>query len=370
MFKKLSRNKLAKSKPKPKKKRSWIEVGGPVRSEPEQGVYSATYSLAELSKRKIIKPDKFIAFQQKTHLNDLYWRSYWTRGDIVSAGGRREFSSKTSAVVVFMHGWDGSHSIWENLPARLCQQERNLLILSADVNGFGQSTFQDPDRLELVNCAPKAAMRAVEQWLQLLGILGGRRHVPIVFVGHSMSGAALFYLNAQKWSQHTIGRCAVAPALLMNDLLRKGFYQSLGVGIRAGSNLMLEKLTEALSPALIQQLIFGASKAVQAEHERIFKSTHKHTLAHTFFAMGQAPQPPSSSSWKNFKVLLGHSDRLVGVGPMLNLLAGFGFPSRNIRVILGDHYFFSVGYHSKKQHQEGREITFEEIQTLVAQCRR
>ncbi len=370
MFKMSAKNKLAKSKQNPKKSRSWIELGSPVRAEPEKGVYSATYSLAELAKRKIVKPEKFKAFQSKTQLSDFYWRSFWTRGDIVSAGGRRELPRKSSAVVVFLHGWDGSHAIWENLPARLCQQERNLLILAADVNGFGRSTFKNPDNLEFVNCAPKAAMRAVEQWLQLLGVLGGRRHVPIVFIGHSMSGAALFYFSSQKWRQHTIGRCAVAPALLMNDLLRKGFYQSLGAGIWAGSSLMLEKLTEALSPAIIQQLIHGASKAVQAEHQRIFKATHKHTLAHTFFAMGQAPPPPTSSSWQNFKVLLGHSDRLVGVSPMLNLLADFGFPSRNIRVILGDHYFFSVGQHSKKQHQEGREIAFEEIQALVAQCRR
>ncbi len=352
------------------KKAHWIEVGSPVRSEAEQGIYSAAYTLSELTQRGVMAAERFGEFQNTTGLSDFYWRTYWSRGDIIAAGGRSEIIRKTDAVVIFLHGWDGSQAIWENLPAQLCAAETNILALAADVNGFGRSPFHSPENLDFDDCDPAADMRAIETWLHALGILGGQRHVPIVFVGHSMSGAALFYFRTKQWKQHRVGRCALAPALLMNDTLRKGFYRTLGVGIWAGQRLQLEALTETISPLIITQLISGSSKTVQKEHQRIFKSTHKSTLAHTFFAMGQAKQPSRSGGWGHFKVILGHNDRLVGLSPMLELLATLGFRSQQIRVVLGDHYFFSVGHHSRKLHSEGRQIAFEEIRDLVQQCHR
>lgn len=352
------------------KKPTWIEISSAVRSEAEQGIYSAAYTLKNLSDRGVISTEKSEYFHRTTRLKDFFWRTYWSRGDLITAGGRSEFLRKTDAAVVFMHGWDGSEAIWENLPARLCAEERNLLVLAPDVNGFGRSPFLTPDKLDFRECDPAADMRAVETWLDVIGILGGRRHVPVIFIGHSMSGAALFYFREGRWSQHTIGRCAIAPALLMNDILRKGFFSTMGVSIWAGARLLLEKLTETISPLVINQLISGASKAVQAEHKRIFKMTHKSTLANTFYAMGQAKRPSHKGDWINFKVLLGHSDRLVGLDPMLKLLVDLGFRSRQVRVILGDHYFFSVGQHSRRLHTEGREIALEEIRDLVNQCRR
>ncbi len=352
------------------KKPSWIEVSSPVRSETEPGIYSAAYTLAELVDRGAMPTKKHKYFQRTTRLKDFFWRTYWSRGDIINAGGRGEFLRKNHAVVVFMHGWDGSEAIWENLPTSLCAADRNLLVLVPDVNGFGRTPFLTPDDLDFGECDPAADMHAVETWLEVLGILGGRRHVPIIFVGHSMSGAALFYFRERKWSQHTIGRCAIAPALLMNDILRKGFFSTLGVSIWAGARLLLEKFTESISPLVINQLIAGASKAVQDEHKRIFKVTHKSTLAHTFYAMGQAQRPSNRGNWERFRVLLGHSDRLVGLEPMLKLLVDLGFRSRQVRVVLGDHYFFSVGQRSRRLHSEGREIVLEEICELVNQCKR
>lgn len=352
-----------------RKRTHWIEVGSPVRPESEQGVYSAAYKFSELAKKSAIPKDRFQKFSNATKQKDFYWRTYWSRGDIIAAGGRGRAISAADAIVVFLHGWDGSGAIWENLPARLCSAEKNLLILVPDVNGFGRSPFTNPDKIGYQQCDPSADMRTIERWLQTLGILGGRRHIPIVFVGHSMSGAALFYFQEGRWQQHRVGRCALAPALLMNDMLRKGFYSTLGAGIWAGARLQLEKFTESVSPLLINQLIAGASKAVQAEHKRIFKQTNKSTLAYTFFAMGQAKSPAHKGDWPRFKVLLGHSDRLVGLDPMLGLLADLGFRSRQIRVVLGDHYFFSVGRNSQRLHTEGREIAFEEIRDMVRACR-
>lgn len=352
------------------KKKNWIELNSSVHSEAENGVYSAEYTLQKLLEGGLINDEQINYFQKKTLLSDFYWRTYWRRGDIVNAGGRAYLPQKVGAVVVFMHGWDGCGEIWENLPARVLTNEHNLLVLVPDVNGFLRSPFKNPDSLDFKHCSPSANMRAIEQWLNLIGIIGGRRHTPIVLVGHSMSGAALFYFNENPWKQHPIGRVALAPALLMNDALRKSFYRTLGFGIFASQKLSLEQLSNSLSPVVINQLIAGASKTVQATHKKVFKNTSKETLAFSFYAMGQAKIPSRNKSWKNFKIILGNNDRLVGLVPMLDLLAGLGFGSRQIRTVLGDHYFFSVGKNSLKFHQEGREIALEEICRMIASCRR
>ncbi len=352
------------------KKSNWIELSSPVRSESEQGIYSASFYMKDLAARGAINAADWKNFRAETNLDNFYWRAYWRRGDIIAAGGRADFPRNVSAVVVLMHGWDGCADIWENLPARLSAAETNVLVLVPDVNGFSRSPFSKSVSLGYEMCNPAANMKAVELWLQTLGILGGRRHTPIVFVGHSMSGAALFYLKANRWSNHKIGRVALSPALLMNDMLRKGFFRTLGIGIWATHQLQIEQLSDSLSPVMVNTLITGASKSVQSTHRRVFKATDKRTLATTFFAMGRAELPNSKSNWEDFKVLLGHEDRLVGMSPMLALLTELGFGSRNVRVILGDHYFFSVGRHSHKLHQESREVTLEEIIQMVAKCRR
>jgi pimeloyl-ACP methyl ester carboxylesterase len=350
-------------------RRNWIEISGKVRQEAQKGVYSASYDLHDVMQSKGISKKELNEFQKKTGLETIYWRTYWRRGDLIKMGGRDRMPRRADCMVVFMHGWDGCGEIFENLPARVCESEAKVLVLVPDVNGFYRSRFLEPKNLRYAQCNPQANMRAVEEWLHIIGVLGGRRHMPIVFVGHSMSGAALFYLNKKKWKNHRFGRLALAPALLMNDSLRKGFYNALGLGIWAGNALSLNRVSDSVSPLVVNQLIAGASKAVQNAHETVFKRTAKSTLANTFAAMGQANAPAQPSKWADFKVLLGHTDRLVGLTSMLDLLVQLGFTSRQVSVLLGDHYFFSVGHHSRSLHRESREVTFEKICKMVRTCR-
>ena len=357
---------MRKPKQKPARK-SWIDLSSPLKAESVAGVYSATYSLQELTQRGAIKDEAFDSFKRITKLADLSWRALWTRGAVAKAGGRENFLRKAREVIIFVHGWDGSNAIWENLPAHVCAAENDCLILAPDVNGFGGSPFAHPERLTPDQCSPQANMRALEKWLSTLKLLGARREYPTVFVGHSMGGATLFYLNERLLSGRTVGRYAVAPALLLNDLTKKSFYRTLGAGIFAGNLLALDKLQNQIAPFVINQLIAGASKAVQAEHKRIFKKTHKQTIARTFDAMGQAKKPSHGREWNRFRVILGHSDRLVGLTPMLDLLAALGFTSRQVRVALGDHYFFSVSKSSQPLHAANREIMLEDIRELVSE---
>ena len=177
-------------------------------------------------------------------------------------------------------------------------------------------------------------------------------------------------MDDKDWAEYTHARCAVAPALLCNDTLRQGFYIGLGLGIGAGLQYaLLDKLKKKLAPWLIKELIGGASEAVKSEHLKSFRKTDKGTLAQTFYALGQAEKPDGRRRWENFRLVLGHKDRLVGVAPMLNLLEELGFRTENIRVVLGDHYLFSAGRKTLRIHGENRDMLLEEILQLHEGCR-
>ena len=155
------------------------------------------------------------------------------------------------------------------------------------------------------------------------------------------------------------------------DALRKSFYKALGVSIWAGSTTnTLEWLKIKLAPSIVEALIGAASRAVKDEHARIFNATPKGVLAQTLFAMGAVPREVKSRRWEHFRVVPGHKDRLVGVKPMLDLLEELGFTSEQVRVVLGDHYLFSVSNQSRQLHLRNREIVVQEILALHETCRR
>ena len=100
----------------------------------------------------------------------------------------------------------------------------------------------------------------------------------------------------------------------------------------------------------MELLAAGASRAVKKEHDRIFRDTPKGTIAQTFFALGLAEETPPARKWDNVYVMLAHKDRLVALGPTLDLLQDMGLTSQNIQVVLGDHYFFSTNQQSRRLH--------------------
>jgi len=274
--------------------------------------------------------------------------------------------------VLFVHGWDGGHAIWEQVPALVCAANPQLVALAPDVNGFGGSSFAS-DLPAVESCDPAANMAAVEGWIELLKLRSGRRATrrwrTITLVGHSMGGASLFYLDESRYRPHEVARLAVAPALLIKDTLRKGFYKALGVGIWAGSTTdTLGWLKTRLAPSIVELLIGDASQVVKDEHTRMFHATPNGVLAQTFFAMGAIPHQVKPRIWRHFQVVLGHKDRLVGVRPMLDLLEELCFTSDQVRVVLGDHYLFSVSNQSRRLHLRNREIVVEEILALHETC--
>jgi pimeloyl-ACP methyl ester carboxylesterase len=331
-------------------------------------VGSATFTLSTLVKNQQLDPSLVKEFQTRTGLADFAWRTIYHSG---AKGGHltmRARITRAKGFVIFMHGWDGCGEVWESLPALVCQANPHLVCFTPDVNGFGRSPFLDPVPA-VEQCEPRASMRAVEEWASLIHLksTGTRaRRVPFVFVGHSMSGASLFYKSdSGGWEKERYGLLALAPALLRGDALRQGFYKALGVGIIAGTDQgFFDWIKIKLSPRFIEPLIGGASTANKRLHVEVFARTSNGTLAQTFYAMGMAEREPERVDWDNFKVVLGHNDRMVGMGPMLSLLEELGLNSTNIRVVFGDHYFFSAGRDSPPNHAQNREIVVQEILDL------
>ncbi len=349
----------------------WVGDFKSSRQEGQDGIVSLSFDLSTLVEKGYPGKKAFAQFKEATGLADFAWRVVYNRRFWGGPIARKEVLRRAQGFVVFIHGWGGSGEIWESLPSMVCWKNHRLVAFVLDVSGFGGSPFIEAEMPEVAQCNPEGCMRAVEKWIETMKLRGraGTRRV-FTFVGHSMGGAALFYMNDKDWAKDRHARCAIAPALLCNDTLRQGFYIGLGLGIGAGLQYsLLDKLKEKLAPWLIKELIGGASKAVKVEHLRIFEKTNKGTLAQTFYALGQAEEPHRRRQWKNFRVILGHQDRLVGVAPMLNLLEDLGFRSENIRVVLGDHYLFSASSKTRRGHGENRDILLEEILQLHEGCR-
>jgi pimeloyl-ACP methyl ester carboxylesterase len=312
-----------------------------------------------------VAPAKVEQFRQKTGLADLYWRTYYAKypdrnKTLIHA------LAEADGYVFFLHGWDGTHRIWEDLPARLAAEQPGVVCFNPDINGFGLSRFaQKTPTAE--QCSPSALMNTVEQWLDLLKLHPtSRRSQPpfYLFVGHSMGGAALFYPNEAVWHNKIYGMYALAPALFCNDIQRQAFFRAVGLGIRIPS---FSAIKNTLAPPMIEILAGGASLAVKNEHLRVFTRTPFGALAQTLYVLGANTTWPQWANWSHMRVALGDKDVLVGVENMLELLKQLGLQSEQIRVMAGDHYFFSYGQGSPAAHQGNREAV---LQDLLAYCRR
>jgi pimeloyl-ACP methyl ester carboxylesterase len=344
---------------------AWIGAYQHWQAEAIHPIRRVGYSLRDLAERGLINEFMFDAFCASTGLSDMYWRILWADMDNLPDDQSIANAIRCAeGVVVFLHGWDGSGEVWEDLPARVLQQNQRLVALVPDVNGFGGTPFTSelptPEQ-----CAPPGLMTAVERWLELLEIRSGHEadvHRPFVFVGHSMGGAALFFLDETRWDPYEVGRIASAPALLTNDRVRQGFYRALGAGIRisAWSDLADRLTEEVIAPAVIEALAGGASDFVRAEHHRVFRATPQGVIAQTFAAMGLLEADLPAGEWPHFHIFLAHQDRLVGLQPTLELLEQLEFWPEQIHIALGDHYFFSVG-RSEKMHTRNRDLLIADI---------
>lgn len=334
-------------------------------------VMRATYSLSGLVERGHLSLSTLADFRQATALADIAWRVMWAADEDAARSDEEQLAFQAASargVVVFVHGWDGSGEIWEDLPGMVLAENPDLIALVPDINGFGGTPFAE-ETPDYEQCSPPAAMHALERWINLLdlrGPSGASAPRPFTFVGHSMGGAALFFLEDDDWGPQEVGRVAAAPALLLKDNLRQSFYKALGVGIMlsAFSDLLDWIEENFFAPRIIEAFAGWASDFVKEEHKRIYELTPEAVIARTFAAMGRLEATFDKDRWRHFRVFLAHRDRLVGLLETLELLEELRFEPHQIRVCLGDHYFFSVGEVEPRLHALNREMLKNEILAL------
>lgn len=334
------------------------------------GTYTAYYSVKDLMANGYILEDDGQAFLDAGGLKDFCWTLTWAEDYETPDEYLVQTIQQTQGFAIFVHGWTGNRTIWEDLPGMTVRANRRLVSLSVDHNGFGESEFTDVTP-ELESCNPPAAMRTIQRWIELMRLRrqpGEIGHRVINLIGHSMGGATLFYINPLEWRYGEVTCYALAPALLLEDEIFRRFYTTLGIGIgilqRVGALKFVERF---IKPTMINNLCQGASDYVKDEHGIQYNDTPRGVTGATFLAMGQIDNFEIARKWSLFRVMLGHRDRLVGLTGMMDLLSKLEFPAANTRVVAGSHYMFSIGNEDAQnafQHAQNRELVVEDILLL------
>ncbi|NDJ61072.1 MAG: alpha/beta hydrolase [Chloroflexi bacterium] len=335
------------------------------------GTQIAEYRLSDLVNKGYISPATGRGLLIEAGLVDMAWEVTWADDKVTDDEQLEVMCEAVEGYVVFLHGWTGNHLIFESIPGLVVTQNPRLIAISFDHNGFGESRFVDTTpALEL--CNPPAAMKTIELLVDVLKLRRqpGQRNLKVInFVGHSMGGATLFYLNPLNWRYGEETRLALAPALLLDDEVNRIFFTALGIGISIVNRIRAFEIIErAIKPQMIDTVCSGGSYHLRRIHTAQYQATPRGITAATFLAMGVLNNREIARRWDLFRVMLGHRDSLVGLTPMMDLLSQLEFPAAHVRVVAGSHYMFSVGPEAVFQHAQNRELVVQDILTLHQQA--
>jgi len=331
------------------------------------GTDHAIYKMSDLMAKGVLDQNMARGVLHDSLLMDMVWEVTWADDDGLPDPYLPERFAQCNGFVIFMHGWTGNHMIWEDMPAMLVRANPNLIAIAVDHNGFGGSRFV-VDTPDLGQCCPPSAMAAIERLVQVLKIRrqpGETQRKVINFVGHSMGGAALFYLNPTQYDYGEETRYAIAPALLLNDTNHRIFFNAMGLGIGIVDKLRIfEPIEGIIKPNMVEAVCEGSSEFVKKTHLRQYDETPRGTTSATFRAMGLLQNWEIAHRWDLFRVMLGHKDSLVGLVSMMDMLSTLEVPAAHIRVVAGSHYMFSVGPQTVFQHAQNRDLAVQEILEL------
>jgi hypothetical protein len=334
---------------------------------PVNNTQTASYKMTDVLAKGLLDPNVGRAVLHDSGLLDMVWQVTWSEDYENPDEELEQRFYEADGYVIFIHGWTGNHTIWEELPGMVVKGNRRLIAISVDHNGFGNSRFVE-ETPSLGSCCPPSAMATIDRWVNALKLRrqpGDPNRKVINFVGHSMGGAALFYLNPIRWDYGEETRYAIAPALLMNDTVHKTFFNAMGIGISIVDKLRIfEPVENLIKPNMVQAVCEGSSAFVKAAHTKQYDETPRGTTAATFRAMGLLQNWEIAHKWDTFKVMLGHKDSLVGLSPMMDMLSAMEVPAGHVRVVAGSHYMFSVGTDTVFQHAQNRELALDDILQL------
>lgn len=321
-------------------------------------VVTKPYHLTEIAQQNLsCSSEAFAQFQHRTGLADFFWEASYDE-QLYGTQPLNEMFKHVEGVIIFLHGWDGSHRIWEDLPQRLVEQTPRLICLNPDINGFGQSPFIN-NRPQPKQATLPAAMSAVEQWLDLIGAgpTDGQADGPFhLFVGHSMGAGMMFYKDGSNKTAR-YGCYVMAPGIFYRNILRYWAYKIVASATLIPGITPLKNLAARL---VIRFAMNDASRVAKYEHEHTFYRSSFETLAHSLAGIAVSPKP-IRTDWSQYQVTLGHNDVLARLPTTLTMLQRLGFTPDQIKVLVGDHYFFSYDETSPESHRYNREIVLNDL---------
>jgi hypothetical protein len=297
-------------------------------------------------------------FKNQTGLADIYWETTYCQKNNLNITLAETIES-VDGFVIFLHGCNGSHYIWEDLPIRLIEQHKNIICLNPDIHGFGKSPFID--NLPSVKYASMpAAMETVEYWLSVIGLWPAVHHKRkpfYLFVGHSMGGGMLFYKDEFNWLNDIYGCYMMGPSMFYNDFKRRFLYKMVAIG-----NLIpyITPLKNLSADIMVWSVMNGSSHVAKSEHSHYGSYRDFQTVSATMNGISLSPKP-FRTDWSQFKIVMGHRDIVASPKKMLNYVEQLGFESHQIRIVLGDHYFFSHDENSPDNHKNNRQIVLEDL---------
>jgi pimeloyl-ACP methyl ester carboxylesterase len=151
-----------------------------------------------------VDPASVDEFRRASGFGEMGWSVYGRTSWLGPIGDPAAFARATE-VVVLLHGMFGTRAIWDETAQQICRDNGHTLVLVPDLHGCGETRYAQawPDAHKI---APPAQIAAVQKWIELLGI----RELPVVLIGHSMSGAAVLSASDDQLSPN-VYRVALAP---------------------------------------------------------------------------------------------------------------------------------------------------------------
>jgi len=324
-------------------------------------IITRPFLLSTLAQQNLLsRANGLTTFQQQTGLADFFWQTTYYNAEPTLPKSLADLCKTAEGFVIFLHGWDGNHRIWEDMPLRLVERNPQLVCFNADVNGFGQTPFINRNP-KLEQASLPSAMVAVEQWLKLIGVWSNHTRATqpyFIFVGHSMGAGMIFYLDELAWQQTTYGCYIMAPGMFYGNLPRKILYKIVATATR--DLPYITPLKNLAARLVIFIAMNKASRIAKFEHANTFYQTTFKTLGDTLDGIGASPKP-MRKDWSNYRIALGHHDLLVRLSPTIRMLQRLGLNADQIRILIGDHYFFSYDNQSPISHKYNRQIIIDEL---------
>lgn len=286
--------------------------------------------ISELVRGGQVDEDAWQEFQAQTSYAEFGWAMYGRPGRLGSLDTAAAVA-RASEVVVLLHGWGCTRDVWARIAQQLCRDNAEVLVLTPDVQGFGESVFDQPWPSR-PHTAPDGFYTAIKHWLALLGL----HDLPTVIVGHSMAGIAVLAGEDAPDTRRPY-RVSIAPPWLSTRPLMWWW-------VKIGTLLLIA--LSYLGPAfrlVTDSVSMGKTSDRIAPHVRTEMIHNMRRIDRT--VLGRIAQgiglglEPSAEAIHRTIIIAGDEDPMLTADPIFAAAARIGIPRSHVRVLsTASHY--------------------------------